>query len=227
MISSFNILTAPEEDMSIWAVIWNYFDSKYFSIDLGSYENLGFGENPMISVAGILFAFVIGMIIAAVSATFNKRVLGELVRQMVYQGAVGKENAKTLEELGFSGNRAVAQSLRRGVTLRKVVKCAEETDYNAELEAQRAQYEERRKGEEKLPPFKYVEYEVNTRTDRFYIREEDKYTAQIKFEKKGSTWFGVILVSIASIIGMFLILRVLPSLLGFLDAALGSMNQPS
>lgn len=223
MVHFFNILTVDGEESSIWEYIYK----EFFFIDLESYENLGFGGNSMISVAGILFGFAIGMIIAAISATFNKRVLGDLVRQMVYQGAVGKENAKTLEELGFSGDRVIAQSLRRGVTLRKVVKCSEETDYNEELEARRAEYEARRKEDPKLPPFKHVEYEVNTRADHFYIREEDKYTAQIRFEKKGSTWFGVILVCLVSFIGVLLLLRVLPNILGFLDAAIGSMNQPN
>lgn len=215
-------MSSAEGEPSLWSEFWKYINEKYFSVDMSSYENLGFEANSMITLPMIVIAFAIGLVIASVLAAYNKRVLGELVRQMIYQGALGKENAKTLEELGFSGRRSIAQSLRRGVTLRRVVKCSEEVDYNNEMAEKRLEYEKKREENDKLPPFKMVDYNVNTSKDHFYIPHEEKFTAETKFNKKGTTWFGVVIVAIVSIILVFVLLSVIPWLLGMLDAALGS-----
>ncbi len=213
-------LTIPEEDnLFLLEEIWRSFDTS-------NYENLGFVPNSMISIPAILIALCLGIVIASISATFNKKVLGELVRQMIYQGAVGRENAKTLGELGFSGNRTIAQSLRKGVTLRRVVKCAEETEYNEQIAARREEYEQRRKESsgKDLPPFKAEEYRVNTASDRFYIREEDRYAAEVKFDKKGSSWGVVVLTSVVCVVLLVVLIIAMPHILGMLDSFVGSLK---
>ena len=58
----------------------------------------------------------------------------------------------------------------------------------------------------------------------FYIPEEMKYTADVKFEKKGSTWLGAILfVAVAIVIG-FVLLLVLPYLLSLLNDFVGAFQ---
>ena len=84
-------------------------------------------------------------------------------------------------------------------------------------------YEISRKENPGLPRFKDREYIGEATTDRYYIPEELRIRAEIKFEKKGSGWLSAILSIVLLAVIFFVVLLVLPMVLQFLDNYLGRM----
>ena len=68
-----------------------------------------------------------------------------------------------------------------------------------------------------------TEYRVDPDTDHFYIPEELAYTAERKFNKKGSGWLILILMIVISIFLFALLLFVIPEILSLLDELVGAM----
>ena len=111
------LLTVPGEEKSLLEELWDYFIATYFESG-AIYPNLGMGDGgtgiPLIS---LVFGLFFGIIVASVLVVYDKRVTGGLVRQILYSGAVGKENAKTLDELDIGKGSQAAKSLRRSAYL--------------------------------------------------------------------------------------------------------------
>ena len=59
-----NRLFAALESDSLLRELWDYLVDKYFTPDMGHYENLGFGSGSLVTVRTIVFGFVIGFIVA-------------------------------------------------------------------------------------------------------------------------------------------------------------------
>ncbi len=60
--------------------------------------------------------------------------------------------------------------------------------------------------------------------DRFYIPEDKKYAAEVRFDTKGASWRSVVLVCIVAVVGYFVIMAFLPQILTFLDGVIGSIK---
>lgn len=216
----FNLLTVSGEEESLISELWKYFYSTYLNPD-EYYEHLGAGSSALISVRLIIAGLFIGMMLAAFAAVFNKRVLGGVVRKMLSAGAISTENAMTLEELGYEGNPIVRYAVRKSTNLRRVVKCVEEQNFDA---AQAEKYNEykRLKAENKSAPrFKDVSYKINPYADAFYIPEEMKYMADIKFEKKGTSWLGAIIFTVIMAIAFVAVMVALPYILNVVNDIVG------
>lgn len=210
--------TVPGDETTIWQDLWYYIYTNYISPEEIYYENL---KVSMVTLRNILFGLFLGLIIASVAMTFNKRVLGKFIRSVLSADATSPESAKTLEELGFSRNYIIRNGVRRGTNIRCVVKCREEEEYNASLEVKRLEYEELRKADPSLPPFKTVEYSVNADKDHFYIPQEKKYSAEMRFEKKGSSWGALIITVIVSVALFAILLFAIPEILKLVDGLAG------
>ena len=217
-----NFLLTAIEEPSLWEEIWKYLEDKYFTIDYGNYQHLQM-SNPVFSIRTLLICFWVGIVLAAALAIFNKRVLGDFVRALLREEALSGETAKTLAELGFLRSTVIRQSLRSGVTLRRVVRCREEEEYLREMERKRAEHEEKRKSDPSLPKFKAKEFRVNVDEHHFYIPEELKYTADVKFEQKGSSWLGAVVFLVVLIVAMVILLLAMPTILSFLDGWFGNI----
>ena len=206
------------KDVGFWNDVWNA-----LFMDETQYEHIGNGGGSLISWKLMIIGIAIGLALAMFGAVFNKRVLGDFVRCVLREDALSPETAKTLSELGFVRSTAIRQSLRSGVTLRRVVRCREEEEFYAEQTRLREEYEEKRQADPKLPKFKELTYRVNVDEDHFYIPEELKYMADVKFEKQGSglpvaIFFSVVLIAVAA-----LLIKVFPYFLSFADSWLGSV----
>jgi len=77
---------------------------------------------------------------------------------------------------------------------------------------------------DKKVKFKEIPYKIDVSTAHFYIPEDLKYTAELKFEKKGTDWLSFILVVVGSIALALLIIWVVPELLQMTDNFLGMFN---
>ncbi|MBQ1962968.1 MAG: hypothetical protein II369_02485 [Clostridia bacterium] len=222
----YQLLTAARlsrtSDMPLWEELWQFWQDKYFTLDLSKYENLGLGGGGhMFSLPQMIAMMLIGVIIASFATIFNKRVLGDFVRVMLQYEATSVEKAKTLEEFGYLRNSTIRQALRRNASLRRVVHCVEEEEFAREVAAQRASYEERRAADGSLPPFIEPTYKMDVNTAHYYIAEKDKYMADVKFEKRGTNWFTFAIVVICCVALFAFALFILPDVFQYMDNFIG------
>ena len=211
-------LTA-QSDTTFFEDVWNYLYDVYLRVD-GNYENLDFSSSPLFSLRLTVLGIFIGTIIACFAMAYHKQVLGGIVRRLISTGSTSKESAKRADELGYKRNFLVKNALCRSVALKRVVKCVGEEKFILDQAQEKEEYEKKINEGAKLPKFKDQEYLVDIETDSFYIPEELRIRAEIKFEKKGSGWLSTVLGIIGLIIIFFLLLLVLPHLLGFVDGML-------
>lgn len=205
------------EEKSLIAELWQYFTDKYFNPDEVYLENFGGGSNRIISLRLILIGLTAGFCVAAILTLIDKKHLGGLVRKMLYDECIGKENAKTLYELGYDRNPAVRGSLKNGSVLKRWVRCVEEDEYYASMEQKRKEYESDYANNEKAPKFKTVEFKRDPDKHHFYIDEEKKYSASVKFDSKGTNVVSAILVIVISIIICAFLCFVVPDMLTLFD----------
>ncbi len=209
-------LTVSGEEMPLANELWLYFMDKYFD-DSTFYPNLNIDGNDTAFIRLVIIGLFIGLSVAGFFAVFNKRVLGSFVRKLIQAEAFSPESAKTLEELGFAGKVTIYNAVRKSTTLRRVVKCREEQAHDAELSLKRAEYDTARENDKRLPKFKETVYKIDPTTDRFYIPEEMKYMADIKFDAKGNTWASAIFCCVFMLVLMVVAIVLLPNLLEFLN----------
>ena len=214
--------TAEELGMPLWKELWYYFYETYINPSV-YYENLGADSRTMLSVRLMILGLFIGIAIAAFAAVFNKRVLGGVVRRLLKADALSPDSALTLAELGYSGG-IIGLAVKKSTSLRRVVKCREEEEYDEKLKEKRKEYAERKKNGDKLPKFKETPYKINTLTDAFYIPEKMKYMADVKFEKKGTTWLGAILTVVVLAVVFVALMVALPSIFELLNSIAGEIG---
>ncbi len=221
MIKMKALFTLSTEEFSIWEII-----DEIFALEMGQYENLGFGDYAFNNLRGILVGMVLGIIIASYLSIFNRRVHGAFVRSIINEDCSTPEKAKTLTELGYMKNSAVRGALRSGNTYRGMVRCVEAEDYYASREQARGEYEARVAADGvKAPPFDAPEFKHDFASSRFYIPEDKQYMAAMRFEKKGTSLLSAIVITLVSIVLLWAVLFFLPDILQLLDNFVGIMNQ--
>ena len=137
------------------------------------------------------------------------------------------ESALTLEELGLVDKPFVHFAVKKSTSLRRVVKCREELAFDEAQAQARKEHEARRATDKSIGRFKETEFSMNTYADAYFIPEKMKYTADIKFEKKGSTWFGAIIFAIIMIVAFIVAMVMLPRLLSLLNDVAGAVSSSS
>ena len=172
-------------------------DRNVLSIQSGDYENLTMTADTAATVRNILIGLVIGTILASAAACYTKAVHGKFVRELLKRECFTPETAISLRTCGFFCNPSIRRDLTRGGALAKIVRCTEPIDAD------------------QAPDF------LNA---KFYIPEDDKYRAEFRYTNKGSTVPYLILTAAVCIAGAVLILKGLPTLLGFADWILSAFH---
>ena len=116
------------EEVSLWEELWTYFEEKYLTPQYGNYEHITINHDPLISPAMIFIAVFVAVMTASIIMIFNRRTLGRAVRRLMSRGAVGYENAKTMEEIELSSSLPIKLFINR-YTLMRAVRCREEDDF--------------------------------------------------------------------------------------------------
>ena len=191
-------ISATGGEMPLHEELWVYFRDTYINGET-AYKNLDTGG--FISVPLILIGLFVGFALASFGAVFNKRVHGGFVRKLLCEECLSPDTAKTLPELNCADKLIIRYAVRRSVSLRKVVHCREEEEYAKEAHDK---------------PFRVLPDEHH-----FYVPEDMKYTAQIKFEKKGSSWVGAVIYLVILLVALVALLVFMPKILGVLDAFIG------
>lgn len=200
---------------------WEDFFTDLFAY--AYYPNLNMDTDSLIFVKNIILGIFIGLCIASFGAVYNKRVLGKFVRKLLKEECLSTESAKTLGELGVIQNYAIRNAVRKSVSLRRVVRCKEEEEFLAEQEKQRLEFENATNGDKKAS-FKEEKFEIDTANDHFYIPEEMKYMADVKFESRGTTWLGAIFFVVIMAIVFVVLIIFLPDIFQMLDNFVGGFS---
>ena len=198
------------------------FFTNLFSPDMGEYEYIGVSGSM---IRNIIVGLLCGFFLACCMTVFDRRVLGDFVRRLLYCECLSKETAMTLAELGYLKNAIIRGALRRNVSLRRVVKCVEEEEFRSRAEAE---YEALVKSCEeagKKPPKRTVPaFKVDPSVMHFYIPEDLKYVADVKFEKKGANWVTLLVAFVLFFAIAALAIFLLPDLLQMIDNMLGQFD---
>ena len=210
---------ALDREPTVWDEIWDALLHNETQ-----YENLGNGMFSLSSLRMIILGIFVGLALASFAAVFNKRVWGDFVRKLLYEECLSPESAKTLYDLGYGRNTTIRYGVRRGVNLRRVVRCREEEEYLRELEQKQAEYEEKRREDPSLPKFRAEPFCVSADEHHFYIPEEMKYMADVKFEKQGTTWLGAIVFVFILAVGAVILFLTLPYILNLLNDWFGAVR---
>ena len=204
---------------------WFKIINDIFALEMGEYENLGFGDFAFSNLRGIIIGMVAGIIIASYLSIFNKQVHGSFVSSVIELGATTPGTAKTLSELGYVKNSTVRSAIRSGNTYRGILRCVEAEEYYFARELARGEYEARIAASgESAPPFESPDYKYDFEKARFYIPEDKHYTASIRFAKKGTSVFSAVIMTVVSVVMLWAILEFFPDIMKLLDNFVGMIN---
>lgn len=218
------LLEKSETSMPLWEELWVYFRDTYFT-DETVYEHLNMGGGSLISIRNLIVGLFIGLSVAGFGAVFNKQVLGGFVRLLLKEECLSPEQGKTLPELDSADKLLIRYGVKRGVNLRRVVRCREEEEYNAETARLAEEHREKRQTDRSLPRrLKRPAFRVDPDRHHFYIPEEMKYTAEVKFEQKGNTWLGAIVMVLVMAVATVGVLLVLPQILSLVNELVGAIT---
>jgi hypothetical protein len=216
------LFTVPGEPETLWQEIVRYFRNYFDTMKNTEYENLGFGgSGSMITIPMIVIAIAAAIIISSISAIINKTVLGGFVRAVIKDEALSPESAKTLEELGYDEKLVIRRSVRKSINLRSVIRCVEEEQYNERTRLAREEYD--KNPDPHKPKFVDAPYQIDPDNDHFYIPEENKYKADMKFDKRGTSWGMFWVIIIITVIFSIALLVSLPKILDIANEFFGSI----
>lgn len=123
-----------------------------------------------------VWVIFLGICFGAFYAYYYRRLLGDLLRAFISAGAENEQTAKTLDEIGYGSGikrRFAEMSLKKGSGLRRTIEAVyEETDRGA-----------LKKDEDEL----FVKAPKPDHVQRYYISEEKRYAAEVRYDGEGTT----------------------------------------
>jgi ABC-type multidrug transport system fused ATPase/permease subunit len=213
------------KEKGLFDELGKYFYDKYFSGDLPYLENFKVSSNDVTFYKLIIIGLCVGLVVAAVCNVYNKRYIGKFIRHMIKEGCLGEKNAKTLSELGYLKNTGVRQVIKSGGSLSRWVRCIEEDEFISSIEIKRKEYEELNSGDEKAKKFIEPTFKRDLNTMHFYLPEDKKYAAEIRFDQKGSHPLGILVVIVVAALTCLLSCYYLPDLIKLFDNFISVMNK--
>ena len=206
-ISVFALSRGSDGD-SFWQAVADYVEKAM------DFENIGMGSG-LVSIPLLFLGIFIGLCVAVIASVYNKRVLGNFVRDLIRENCLSPEDARDLDYLNYIYKGYIRNAVSRGTNLRRVVKCREEEEHDRKQAELVAEAEAR--GEKAVAS----RYKVDPYMDHFYIPAELKETAEKKFEKRGSTWAGSLVAIILLAVFFFAALLLFPQIMKLVDNFIG------
>ena len=197
--TSFWELIATWYQNSTFGELISYFKETYFTVQFGAYDNFSVTERTAEMVNTIIPALIWGIIIAAIATFYSRRIVGSFVRTLCGKEAFSPQRGVTLFDVGLFRSTVVRHELSKSAFLRKVVFCREEQTFLLE------------KGKD-------ATYKIDFTRDHFYIPEDLKDRAEIRYNTKGSTWLHVVLTVVLAPLVVGLLCRFMPDLLQAIDS---------
>ena len=215
--------TSVWEKIAVWYQnsviheIFAFLEDRYFSVEFRGYENLSLGANANKNAQTIVLALMFGIILAAAVSAYTRTNMGKLVRSLLSQQIHSPEEAKSLSELGLFRNSFLRRELSVGINLRRVIRCREEEEYNREQAALREAHAAAHADDPSAPKFEEKPYRMDFLHAHFYIPEELRYRADVRYNTKGSGWLMFAITTVATVVFAALICYFLPDLVQFID----------
>lgn len=143
-----------------------------------------------------VWSIAVGAILAIFSTYYNRTILGGFVRTLINNGALSVDTAITLDEVGYQKNAFIKRALVKKATFRKIVF---EVDDEIVIASEGHSFSARTKP-------------IDLSTARFYIAEENRIMAELRYDNKGADIFGVITAIIIILVLAYVITLVFPYL---------------
>lgn len=185
---------------SLLCELLNYLVNTYFSVSFDAYDNFSLNANANTAARNAIIAALFGVVIAAIMTAYYRNGLGGFVRRLLREEIHSPKEAKTLTELGCFRNPTIRRELAKGSILRMVVRCRE-LEENAQKTLASSQ-----------KPIK-----IDFTTAHFYIPEDLRHRADVRFEKKGSGWVQVLATVIVAVFAASALCWLLPDILRLAD----------
>lgn len=191
---------------------------KKYLLAASSYKHLEF-YNRIMTLKTVIIGLYVGFLAGILISFYNKVYLGSFVRRLVKKEVFSPEKALTLDEIGMKNTFFLRRALIKGGTLRRIAEAANEDEATCETERSKAAKWFRKFFRfENTPKVKYDFEKL-----KFYIPEEKKYAAEIRYEKKGSNPAMFIIMAIALTVVAVVAYIEIPELLTLLDNFLTSV----
>ena len=159
-----------------------------FSIPAKEYENFTLTYSTARTLTAVILAICAGVILAALYNFYMRRVPGGVVRLLLSRKALSPETALNAEELGLLDKPFALWELLRGVSLRRIVSVVNDEDTD--------------------------EPDAHT---RYYIPEDLKYRAEVRFEQKGNGAVGLAVTCALTVVLAVVLLKLIPVVLAMVD----------
>ena len=195
---------------SLLRELLSYFEQRYFTVDARVYNNFSVSTQTANTIRSMVLAILIGILLASLYVAYMRTVPGGFVRKLLSLEANTPEKAKTLFELGYFRSPMIRRELIAGNSLRMVVR------YHDPKEAQEDGEDDEQDTKTHTRTLKTGK-KLDFLSVRFYIPEELRYRAEIRFEKAGSGWKFAIVAAIVSVVVAAVICVFLPDILTLVD----------
>lgn len=139
------------------------------------------------SLEKVIICSLIGAVIALLMACYHKRAVGGFVRTLLKRGCADESSALTLAELGYGKAVYLFSALKNPDSgLRRTVSVAEKEGVITSAELKQL---------------------------RFYVSEDDRYRAEVRYDGKNSNLFVVIVSAALLALAAYLCIKYVPELL--------------
>ena len=200
--------------------------NNFFNPDLSGYTNFSFGSS-LVSAHAIIWGLYIGMLLASVRMIYIKTCHGKLVRGLLTKEALYPDRAMTLAELGLEKYLPVLLGLR-GTVLKKVVRSIEYDEYTSNVKRDYAEYEASREAAKqngaRAPKLITRKFTKKPTECHYYISEESRYTAEMRYTQNGSGYGTFFFVMFIGFICVLIIYALLPGILSLTDGVLNNFT---
>ena len=190
-----------------------------FSVEVRAFEHISFSADDAALLQTVIWAIYIGIVLAALLSLYQQCVPSRLIRALLTREAFDKERACTLATLGLDKNPLIALELRFGSALKKLVKSTADgagesatppNGENGEFVPENGAMDA---AEDAPDPQSAVPV-------RYYIPEDLKYRAEVRYGKKGNGVVAFFLTVLLSLAVVALLMKLIPPILGMIDAIL-------
>ncbi len=185
---------------------------------LYDYVNVSY---PLESLEIVVWGLFIGFVIASLMAVYNKGLIGGFIKALLSNECTSEESAKTISELGYGTDYFVKNALRTNTVLRRFVV---RVDYvlprpeGEEAATDETTPEKPPKVERTRGGHEIIDFE----TARFYIPEELKYRAEVRYARRGTNVVSLIVTVIILAVAAFGVLYLVPEMVQLLDNFIGT-----
>lgn len=175
-------------------------------------------SNPLLSLTVILWGVYVGIVLACIISVVERNTSNALVKSLLMKGADSPENALTIGELGLKDTGKYLSRLKKYSRLRRTVLLADEEKFTPKKDATKFSYKLA-----KFFSYDSGDKEKLTPEARFYIPEENRITAEVRYAEKRSGAMTVIVCAVLMAAAMVFMTYALPKLLEMLDTLIGAI----